>query len=308
MSQPLIDETNNRYGALTVKSLTKDKNGRTAWLCQCDCGNTKIVRGPDLRKGKIKYCSKACPEKKTNNVLAEDFTGKKIGMLKVLYRQPYNSSSNKPIWHCLCDCGKECDKISPSLKKEDASCGCDVSYKISSKASIDLTGQRFGKLIVLGKSKKEYSLLWKCQCDCGNICYKSREYLINNLDAGNCGCIKQSKGAYLVEQFLIKNNFIYKKEYHFNDLQSDNSKYLRFDFAIFKNKKLFCLIEYNGGQHYKPVEMWGGQKGFERQQKHDLMKKEYCEKNNIPLYTIKYNDNISTKLAEIAKDYDTFWD
>ena len=38
------------------------------------------------------------------------------------------------------------------------------------------------------------------------------------------------------------------------------------------------------------------------------MKKEYCEKNNIPLYTIKYNDNISTKLAEIAKDYDTFWD
>lgn len=50
MPSKLIDETGNVYGALTVISLTKDKNGRTAWLCKCKCGNEKIVRGSDLRK------------------------------------------------------------------------------------------------------------------------------------------------------------------------------------------------------------------------------------------------------------------
>lgn len=43
MGQKLIDETGKKFGALTVISLTKDKNGRTAWLCQCDCGDTKIA-------------------------------------------------------------------------------------------------------------------------------------------------------------------------------------------------------------------------------------------------------------------------
>ena len=46
----------NKYGDLTVIGLTKDKNNRTAWFCQCKCGNTKIVRGPDLRQGRITSC------------------------------------------------------------------------------------------------------------------------------------------------------------------------------------------------------------------------------------------------------------
>ena len=36
--------------------------------------------------------------------------------------------------------------------------------------SVDLTGQRFGRLVVLercGVSKNGY-VLWRCKCDCGN--------------------------------------------------------------------------------------------------------------------------------------------
>ena len=60
MSQKLINEIGNKYGLLTVLEKTKDKDNRTAWLCQCECGNTKIVRGPDLRKGKITTCGYGC--------------------------------------------------------------------------------------------------------------------------------------------------------------------------------------------------------------------------------------------------------
>lgn len=37
------------------------------------------------------------------------------------------------------------------------------------------------------------------------------------------------------------------------------SKFMPFDFAIFKNGKLVCLIEFDGEQHYRPI---GGEDKF----------------------------------------------
>ena len=54
---------------------------------------------------------------------------------------------------------------------------------------IDLTGQRFDKLIVLEKapSRKRHTY-WKCQCDCGNQIIVSQRSLMNskNRDCGKC--------------------------------------------------------------------------------------------------------------------------
>ena len=57
---------------------------------------------------------------------------------------------------------------------------------------IDLTGQRFDKLVVLEKaeSKKKHTN-WKCQCDCGNICERTSEYLKANIIPRDCGCSKK---------------------------------------------------------------------------------------------------------------------
>ena len=48
-----IDETNNRYGRLTVikRSTKPDKYNRALWLCKCDCGNEAVVAGGSLRAG-----------------------------------------------------------------------------------------------------------------------------------------------------------------------------------------------------------------------------------------------------------------
>ncbi|MDQ1281602.1 MAG: hypothetical protein QG670_2867 [Thermoproteota archaeon] len=51
------DITNQRYGILTVeKPAFSDKNHKWHWLCKCDCGNTCIVDGRYLRKGKKLSC------------------------------------------------------------------------------------------------------------------------------------------------------------------------------------------------------------------------------------------------------------
>lgn len=73
-----IDETGNVYGKLTVikqVSRPEDKdNTRAYWLCQCECGNTKIVQGKMLRLGKTRTCGCYCAsngETLINRILTE---------------------------------------------------------------------------------------------------------------------------------------------------------------------------------------------------------------------------------------------
>jgi hypothetical protein len=92
---------------------------------------------------------------------------------------------------------------------------------------------------------------------------------------------------------------MYKKQYTFNDLIG-TSRPLRFDFAIFdENNDLKFLIEYNGKQHYQPVECFGGEEKLKIQKQYDLKKQEYCKTKEIKLYIIKYNENIQKRLEEI---------
>lgn len=53
---PLKDITGNRYGRLTVLSKAPPVNKRTKWLCKCDCGNTVIVGGQDMKSGRTQSC------------------------------------------------------------------------------------------------------------------------------------------------------------------------------------------------------------------------------------------------------------
>lgn len=53
----LIDITGNKYGKLTVICREANTNeGASTWRCQCECGNTVVVRGANLRKGTTKSC------------------------------------------------------------------------------------------------------------------------------------------------------------------------------------------------------------------------------------------------------------
>lgn len=47
--------------------------------------------------------------------------------------------------------------------------------------------------------------------------------------------------------------------------------------------KLNVAIEYQGAQHYEPIEFFGGQEAFERTIERDKRKKELCEKHKCIL-------------------------
>lgn len=293
-----IDETGNKYGALTVIEYTKDAKGRGAWLCKCDCGNTKIVRGSDLRTNRVTHCSKSCPCK--TNAAFIDETDNQYGYLTVLYKTPFKSNSNKTLWHCKCICGNECDILGESLRQGlTKSCGCKSKELNAEKHSKDLKGQLFGYLIPIEiVDKNAEGNIWRCKCICGcnreDVLVPAHRLLSNN--TASCGRIKRSHGELQIENILKEYNISFKTEYSFEDLRSIKGTKLRFDFALFQNNKLIGLIEYNGQQHYQPIEYFGGQESYQQQVFNDNLKYLYCQNNNIPLLIIGYYDNIDKKL------------
>lgn len=301
MSQKLIDEIGNRYGLLTVIELTKDKNNRTAWLCRCDCGNTKIVRGPDLRTGKITTCGNKCPLKNTRSSIFIDETGNKYGRLTVLYRS--NIDSKKVIWHCLCDCGKESDVQGSDLRSGKViSCGCYSRENASERNFKNEIGNRYGKLTVISLVTKHPKAIWHCKCDCGRY-VDVRGIDLRNGNTKSCGCIK-SWYEEEIDAILTQLRINFKREYSFDDFISDKGKKFRYDFAILNsNNEPIGLIEYNGIQHYEPIESWGGIENLKTTQEHDNLKKQYAKNHNIPLLILnKNNKNLETDIQIFLED------
>lgn len=54
--RPYIDEIGNVYGKLMVIKLVDDPRQGAHWLCECECGNTRVVVGGSLRKGHPRSC------------------------------------------------------------------------------------------------------------------------------------------------------------------------------------------------------------------------------------------------------------
>jgi hypothetical protein len=50
------DLTGKRFGKLVVLRRSETKSRRTFWLCNCDCGKTKIVNAEQLKNGGTKSC------------------------------------------------------------------------------------------------------------------------------------------------------------------------------------------------------------------------------------------------------------
>jgi hypothetical protein len=118
-----------------------------------------------------------------------------------------------------------------------------------------------------------------------NIEYKGKIYkqLPNNHLKGHSPIKNKSNGEIKIENILIQKGIIYEKQKTFEGLT--NKIKLRFDFYI--PDKNLC-IEYNGIQHYKPIDYLGGDVRFINQQENDNIKREFCRNNNISLLEISY--------------------
>lgn len=62
---------------------------------------------------------------------------------------------------------------------------------------IDLTGQKFGRLVVIRRAKNKGKIVcWECQCNCGRIVIVTAREL-NAGDTKSCGCLRKEKTSAL---------------------------------------------------------------------------------------------------------------
>ena len=118
-----------------------------------------------------------------------DLIGQRFGRLIVLYRAA--NQGHKVMWHCKCDCCAEKDIAGNLLRSgKTQSCGCLHKELLAKRSIPDLVGQRFNHLTVLEMTseRRDEKVVWKCQCDCGNIAYVTTKHLRNG-EVKSCGCL-----------------------------------------------------------------------------------------------------------------------
>lgn len=233
----------------------------------------------------------------------KDLTGQKFGKLTVL-RMTQERRNRQVVWECQCDCGNITYVVGQALRDgHTQSCGCK-NYE--SRNYKDLTGKKFGKLTVIRQSDrqrtKDKHILWDCQCECGNMRTVASNVLLNGtvIECHNCSSHK-SIGEQQIESLLINNNIKFIRQYNFSDCISPKIGQLLFDFAIMNdNNEILYLIEYDGIQHFQPVDYFGGEKNFNYLQECDKVKNQYCKEHNIPLIRIPYTKKGKIKLEDIT--------
>ena len=83
------DLTGQRFGRLVVVGLHPTETRKTYWVCQCDCGNVKIVRSDSLQCGAIRSCGCLKKEQDKKNLILGDGrrkfaeTGFKVGGTRI---------------------------------------------------------------------------------------------------------------------------------------------------------------------------------------------------------------------------------
>lgn len=300
----LVDLVGKTFGQLTVIERVKIPGEHEShWRCKCTCGNETIVIASNLKRGTSQSCGCTAHEKRASARIV-NLIGEKFGLLTVLYMNE-RSFSSRVSWHCVCECGNECDVDANNLTSgHTKSCGCQRKEVPSVMFAKDLTGQVFGYLTAIEPiGRKNSCILWKCKCQCGNYTDVRTTDLLCGYTT-SCGCRRMSYGEEKIMQILddAKIEYLYNKAY-FKDLYSPSGNLLRYDFILFNDDAIpYRIIEFDGLQHNSPQDFFGGEEKFVKQQENDKIKNQYSLSRNIPLVRIPYAKRITITLEDLLGD------
>lgn len=150
--------------------------------------------------------------------------------------------------------------------------------------------------IVLGHYEGVFEKVQMKHNICGYIWDAIPHKFINH--GRRCPKCNESKGEASIRRYLEYNEIDFGTQYRTNDCFDE--KPLPFDFIIYENGELSMLIEFDGIQHFEPVEKFGGLEAHLLTKKHDNIKNEFCKSNDIKLVRIPYweIDNIDIIIEE----------
>lgn len=174
-----------------------------------------------------------------------DITGNKYNMLTAV--ELVRKDPKGAIWRFRCDCGNYIERPRCAVTSKNSktkSCGC-LLHSIKE----DLTGMRFNRLTVLGFSHRtgRRRMIWKCQCDCGNIVYVDREHLKDG-HTKSCGCYNKDMIGNLNKKTGQTGTRIF---------------YVYHNMHMRCERKVEDQYKNYGGRGIRVCDEWSGEHGFE---------------------------------------------
>lgn len=186
--------------------------------------------------------------------------GETYNSVKVL--EKFREKAHTKYW-CICPvCGKRF-----SMKAETVGIACQCKECNAKSRIIDLTGQRFGRLVAIEHAGRVVNkngfrtTLWKCKCDCGKESVVRYPLLVSG-NTRSCGCLEREnkerimKLAQQVNRKSVSEDFAGKLENH----------------PLYKTWKSMLMrcnnpnvrgYKHYGGRGIKVCDRWSGDLGFE---------------------------------------------
>lgn len=116
---------------------------------------------------------------------------------------------------------------------------------------------------------------------------------------GGCPRCNSSRGQERIRAWLESNRIHFEEEKRFKKCRLDRA--LPFDFFV---PSLSLLIEFDGPQHFQPIEFFGGEKQFKMQQQRDQIKTNFASQSGLALIRIAFWQDIEQELTERFGDFD----
>ena len=252
------------------------------------CGDIFSVRAGHLLEGQ--GCKKCYQNsmKKTHEKFIEDFYENNQNADNIVLHNKYVDS----LVRMSCEC-KICGHTwttKPQLLTEGH--GCPICARKIAGESKSLSQEEIENRVknanphvkIIGKYTKLKDKI-ECKCLlCNNIWFP---VVGNILHGSGCPFCSVSKGEIRIIDALTNMNVLFETQKTFDELLGLYGGKLSYDFYL-PNYNL--LIEFQGKQHYEPVDWFGGEEKFKYQQEHDKRKREYAFDNNYKLLEIPYWD------------------
>ena len=207
---------------------------------------------------------------------------------QIIALEPYKHSKiSLKVQHIKC--GKIWD-ISPRVVLR---CGCHACANRKSNQEFlrELEIVHRGEITALEPYQTNRQKI-KVQHKCGHQWATVPSDLI--LKEHGCPWCASSKGNKKIATILSDNKITFISEARFDSCKHKIK--LPFDFFL---SEYNALIEFDGEQHFVSIDFWGGEKGLVERQLRDEIKNRWAEENNMKLFRIKFDEDLSHKMEAI---------
>jgi hypothetical protein len=202
-----------------------------------------------------------------------------------------------PILFEHTSCGTQWEEIPENILRIISGHACPNCSPYGQKSNDKFISQLLlvtGEIICLEEYINSGTKLLVQHSVCGNIWKAWPTHLLQGV---GCPACMESKGEKQIRIWLKDHGIPYEPQKRFDGCK--RLRILPFDFYL---PEINTCIEYQGIQHFEPIDIFGGTVSFEKQKINDDIKRNFCKDNNLRLIEINYKLNVEDHLNQLLLD------